>query len=267
MVLLLVIVCNGVQADPIEKGNDYTISLPGKVKLKMVWIKPGTFTMGSPKDELGRESDEVQHEVTLTQGYWLGKYEVTQEQYKAILGRPIENGDNYPVDHISWDDAIEFCEKLTARESETGRLPKGYEYTLPTEAQWEYACRAGTTTALNSGNNLSDKIKCPEMGEVGWYENNAYDNDKHPVGQKKPNAWGLYDMHGNVWEWCSDRYGDYPASSVTDPEGPDNGSSRVLRGGSWYSSADRCRSAYRFNYYPSYSYDFSGFRVALSPVQ
>ena len=124
------------------------------------------------------------------------------------------------MEQVTWDDAMAFCAKLTEIEKAAGRLPEGYEYTLPTEAQWEYACRAGTTTALNSGKNLSDKFECPEMDEVGWDQYNSKINDKyvtHPVGQKLPNAWGLYDMHGNVEEWCLDWYGLYPTSSVTNP--------------------------------------------------
>ena len=172
---------------------------------------------------------------------------------------------------------MEFCAKLTAIEREAGRLPEGYEYTLPTEAQWEYACRAGTTTALNSGKNLSDKEKCPEMEEVGWYGFNSgyYDSDGNttsngktfPVGQKQPNAWGLYDMHGNVYEWCLDWFGDYPTSSVTDPKGPSTGSYRVLRGGSCCHYANYCRSARRDYYYPGSNFSNGGFRVALSLVQ
>ncbi len=220
-----------VAEDPGSGNADFTIPLSGNVNLDMVWIEPGTFLMGSPENELGREDDETQHQVTLTSGYWLGKYEVTQAQYKAVMGIDWKGAD-LPVEQISWKDATNFCAKLTAIERAAGRLPEGYEYTLPTEAQWEYACRAGTTTALNSGKNLSDKNKCPEMDEVGWYWYNGGGNNPYPVGQKKPNAWGLYDMHGNVWEWCLDWYGSYPTSSVTDPAGPSTGSHRVIRGGS-----------------------------------
>jgi formylglycine-generating enzyme required for sulfatase activity len=249
-------------------NKNITIPLSDKVDLDMVWINPGTFTMGSPSDELGRYDDETQHKVTLTQGYWLGRYEITQAQYKAIMKvNPSKFiGADLPVETVSWNDAMEFCKKLTEIEKAAGRLPGGYEYTLPTEAQWEYACRAGTTTALNSGKNLSDEVQCPEMDEVGWY---GYNSDKttHPVGQKQPNAWGLYDMHGNVYEWCLDWFGDYPTSSVTDPTGPSTGSGRVLRGGSWSRSARYCRSALRGSDYPDDYWDHFGFRVALSPVQ
>jgi formylglycine-generating enzyme required for sulfatase activity len=249
--------------------KNITIPLSGTVNLDMIWIEPGTFMMGSPTDELGRDSDETQHQVTLTRGYWLGKYEVTQAQYEAVMGTNPSyfKGADFPVEKVSWYNAMDFCAKLTDIERAAGRLPEGYEYTLPTEAQWEYACRAGTTTALNSGKNLSDKNKCPEMDEVGWYEYNS-DSTTHPVGQKMPNAWGLYDMHGNVFEWCLDWHGSYPSSAVTDPKGSSSGSYRVLRGGSWNFNAYSCRSAYRFDSTPSdFNRNYYGFRVALAPVQ
>ena len=252
---------------PPTSGDDFNTPLSEGVDLGMNWIEPGTFLMGSPEDELGRFDDETQHQVTLTKGYWLGKYEVTQAQYEAVTGENPSKfiGADRPVEKVSWNDAMEFCKKLTEIEKAAGRLPEGYEYTLPTEAQWEYACRAGTTTALNSGKNLSSQNKCPEMDEVGWYKYNS-DETTHPVGQKLPNAWGLYDMHGNVWEWCLDWYGAYPTSSVTDPKGPSTGSDRVVRGGSWNYYAYYCRSAYRNYGDPGY-HGSIGFRVALAPVQ
>ena len=249
-------------------GKNITVPLSEDVSLDMIWIKPGTFIMGSPKDELGRDSGEKQHEVTLTQGYWLGRYEVTQAQYEAVMGTNPSHfkGADLPVEQVNWNDAKEFCAKLTASEKAAGRLPEGYEYTLPTEAQWEYACRAGTTTALNNGKNLSDKYQCSEMDKVGWYDGNAA-NKTHPVGQKLPNAWGLHDMHGNVYEWCLDWYDlDYPTSAVTDPTGPEWGSYRVIRGGSWGDIANHCRSAYRDGSGPGGYWDYCGFRVALAPV-
>ena len=252
-----------------ETSKNMTIPLSDTVSLDMIWIEPGTFMMGSPTDELGRDSDETQHQVTLTRGYWLGTYEVTQAQYEAVMGTNPSyfKGADFPVEKVSWYNAMDFCAKLTDIERAAGRLPEGYEYTLPTEAQWEYACRAETTTALNSGKNLSDKNKCPEMDEVGWYEYNS-DSTTHPVGQKMPNAWGLYDMHGNVFEWCLDWYGSYPSSAVTDPKGSSSGSYRVIRGGSWNFNAYSCRSAYRFDSTPSdFNRNYFGFRVALSIVQ
>jgi len=248
--------------------KDIIVPLSDDVNLDMIWIEPGTFLMGSPEDELGRYDNEVQHEVTLTRGYWLGKYEVTQAQYEAVTGKdPSYNkGSDLPVEQVNWAEAKEFCAKLTAIEKAAGRLPEGYEYTLPTEAQWEYACRAGTTTALNNGKNLSDAKQCPEMDEVGWYWYNSEINGRrvtHPVGQKLPNAWGLYDMHGNVNEWCLDWYGDYPTSAVTDPMGAVTGWSRVIRSGSWNNNANNCSSAFRSYTAPDNRSGGIGFRVAL----
>ncbi len=247
--------------------------LPVSLPLEMVWIPAGTFTMGSPLDELGRLGTESQHLVTLTKGFWIGKYPVTQAQYKAVVG---ENPSDFlsflgfmkernPVENVSWKDAGRYCYLLN--EMLETELPAGYMFSLPTEAQWEYACRAGTTKALNSNMNLlnSDK-EDPRLYEIAWYQNNS-NGKTHPVGEKKPNAWGLYDMHGNVWEWCRDWYGDYPAGAVTDPTGPSDGSHRVIRGGSWFSTARCCRSADRINFAPSYRYCDRGFRVALVPVQ
>ncbi len=245
-----------------------TISLGDGVELEMIWIEPGTFTMGSPEDELGRDNEETLHEVTLTKGYYLGKYEVTQAQYETVTGKNPSyfKGDNLPVEMVSWYDAKAFCEKLTLQEKTAGRLPQGYEYTLPTEAQWEYACRAGTMTALNNGKNLSDRKKCFKLNEVGWYSDNS-NGQTHPVGQKQANSWGLYDMHGNVYEWCLDWYRAYPTSAMTDPMESAIGSSCVLRGGCWVSFADYCRSANRNYYNPSNPDSGHGFRVALVPVQ
>ena len=254
----------------LMKGKNYTISLSETVVLDMIWIKPGTFIMGSPEDELGRWNNETQHKVTLTQDYWLGKYEVTQAQYESVLGvnPSCFQGTDLPVEYVSWDDAKEFCRKLTEIERNAGRLPQGYEYTLPTEAQWEYACRAGTTTAFNNGTNIQTEEQkrdepCPDLDEVGWYEYNS-DEMTHPVGQKQPNAWGLYDMHGNVREWCLDWWGDYPTSSVTDPTGSSEGEVRILRGGCWDSSVYDCRSACQNGYYPNYYSSNYGFRVCLT---
>ncbi|MBR5737269.1 MAG: SUMF1/EgtB/PvdO family nonheme iron enzyme [Verrucomicrobia bacterium] len=249
--------------------QNFTIPLSNTVSLDMIWIKPGTFLMGSPEGELGR-NNEIQHEVTLTKEYWIGKYEVTQAQYETIMASnpSMFKGDDMPVDNISWDHAMSFCKALTEIEKTAGRLPEGYEYTLPTEAQWEYACRAGTTTALNSGKNLSSAGACPEMDEVGWYAGNS-EGVFQSVGQKKANAWGLYDMHGNVQEWCLDWYEeDYPTSAVTDPQGPNSGSERIYRGGDWSQWAYSCRSANRGHAAQNHSVNgYVGFRVALAPVK
>ncbi|MBO4715522.1 MAG: SUMF1/EgtB/PvdO family nonheme iron enzyme, partial [Verrucomicrobia bacterium] len=257
--------------EPPAPGKNITVSLSDMVDLDLNWIEPGTFMMGSPEDELGAGGDETRHKVTLTQGYWLGKYEVTQEQYEAVMGENPSRfkGADLPVENVSWNDAMAFCAKLTEIEKDAGRLPAGYEYTLPTEAQWEYACRAGTTTAFNNGTNIEtiEQIngECPNLDEIGWYWCNSA-SKTHPAGQKLPNAWGLYDMHGNVFEWCLDWYEEnYPTSAVTDPTGPETGEYRVLRGGSYYDYANYCRSAYRY-FYADAGWAHFGFRVALAPV-
>jgi len=223
-----------------------------------VWISPGTFVMGSPSSEEGRVSDEVQHTVTLTQGFWLSDHEVTQSEYQAVMGNNPSyfKGDlNRPVETVSWDEAVLYCQKLTERERAAGRITAQQAYRLPTEAEWEYAARAGTTGARYGG-----------LDTIAWWNGNA-GNQTHPVKQKAPNAWGLYDMLGNVWEWCSGRYGDYPTGSVTDPTGSPSGSLRVHRGGGWDGDARHARSADRSRLDPGYRYYDLGFRPALSSVR
>jgi len=242
-----------------ELGTNWTIP---DHKIEMIWIAPGSFTMGSPSSERGRDDDEgPQHRVTISKGYWLGKYEVTKGQWQALMGSNpsyfTQSGTNAPVEHVSWNDAQEYCRKLTERERAAGRLPAGYEYSLPTEAQWEFACRAGTTGPYAGTGTLSS---------MGWYDDNS-GSTTHPVGQKQANAWGLYDMHGNVWEWCHDWYGSYPGGAVTDPTGASSGSYRVGRGGSWNLDAGFCRSALRIILDPSNRFINLGFRLALRSVQ
>ena len=253
------------------ESKDITIPLSDMVNLDMIWIEPGTFMMGQPDDPY----INFLHQVTLTQGYWLGKYEVTQAQYESLMEEnpSFNKGADLPVEKVTWNDAKAFCTKLTEIEKAAGRLPEGYEYTLPTEAQWEYACRAGTTTDLNNGKDVTTSFEeSPEMDEVGWYKYNS-NLKTQSVGQKQPNTWGLYDMHGNVSEWCQDWYGTYPKTpeglpmSVTDPVGPDTGEDRVIRSGSCSSNVYYCRSFSRDKDYPKgYSYT-TGFRVALAPVK
>ena len=235
-----------------EEGpsKNITIPLSEDVELDMIWIEPGTFMMGSPEDELGRNDDEVQHEVTLTEGYWLGKYEVTQAQYKAVTGENPSHfsGGNKPVEMVNWEDAMAFCAKLTTAAKASGKLPEGYEFTLPTEAQWEYACRAGTSGAFNDGSSLFEpKLGiCPNLDRLGRYRGNG--GGRAPVGEYQPNAWGLYDMHGNEAELCLDLfeqfYPDVPWGAV-DPVGPSTGDGIVLRGGNGDSFPQYCRCAYR----------------------
>jgi formylglycine-generating enzyme required for sulfatase activity len=201
--------------------------------MRLVWIPPGEFLMGSPTNEEGRYDDEgPRHRVTLTKGFYLGVHEVTQRQWRTVMGDNPSHfkGDDLPVESISWEEAVEFCRKLSTKE--------GVEYRLPTEAQWEYACRAGTTSRYNFGDSEVS------LGEYAWYGGNS-DGRTHPVGQKKANAFGLYDMHGNVWEWCQDWFGSYAGGPVTDPLGPASGANRVGRGGGWYNNAGGCRSADR----------------------
>ena len=257
-------------APAIEK-KDMTIMLPGDVPLELVHIRAGSFWMGSPAEELERYGDETLHRVMLTKDFWLGRYEVTQGQWMVVMGSNpsvFQNGDRYPVEQVSWEEAMDFCRKVTEMERSAGRLPAGYEYMLPTEAHWEYACRAGTTTPYSFGSALNgDKANCDGNYPYGGIGKGRYLQRTSEVGSYAPNAWGLYDMHGNVWEWCRDWFGDYPSGSATDPTGPSSGSGRVLRGGSWSFSAGCCRSAYRDCSDPADRYYNIGFRVALAAVQ
>lgn len=236
-----------------DKAGDRKVVRVGSQDIALRWCPPGTFTMGSPTSEEGRYDVETQHRVTLTKGFWLGETEVTKGLWKEVMGdNPswFESGDDYPVEGVSWDDCQEFLRKLNARFPQSG-----LRWTLPTEAQWEYACRAGTTGAYGGTGRLDD---------MGWYSGNS-GLDTLPVKRKQPNAWGVYDMHGNVAEWCQDWYGGYPSGTVTNPSGPVSGSSRVLRGGSSIKGARHCRSAFREG--KASGGGFGGFRVALVPIQ
>ena len=211
-----------------EVGESWTNSLG----MEFMWIAPGSFLMGSPADEEGRSADELQHEVRISEGFWMKKYEVTQGEWESVMGANPSHfsncGPRCPVEQVSWFDTEEFMQRLNGRES-----GKGYRYQLPTEAEWEYAARAGTTGARYGVLDL-----------IAWYGDNS-GSETHPVGQKGANAWGLHDMLGNVWEWTGDWYGRYPSGSVTDPQGPSTGSYRVIRGGGWSDRARGVRSADR----------------------
>jgi len=239
-------------------GDSFDLKLPGGGSLELIWVEAGEFTMGSPASEKGHDDDEIQHRVVLSKGYWLGKTEVTQYQWKSVKGsnRSSFKDSNNPVEQVSWGEAMEFCKKVTQWEQQAGRLPDGYKYSLPSEAQWEYACRAGSTGAYGGTGDLDS---------MGWYDKNS-GNKTHPITQKQPNAWGFYDMHGNVWEWCRDWYGKYPSEGVTDPKGLATGSVSVRRGGGWRFSAEYCRSADRHYCSPDIRYDGLGFRLALVPI-
>ena len=217
--------------------------------MEFVRIPAGYFEMGSPEGEAGRDVDEgPRHEVRVSRGFWLGKYEVTQGEWAAVMGsNPSEFkecGARCPVEEVSWEDVQEFIRRLN--ELDSGR---GYLYRLPTEAEWEYAARAGAAGA-----------RYGELGEIAWYSDNS-GLGTHPVGEKRANAWGLHDMLGNVWEWVGDWYGEYPTGAVTDPRGPGTGSNRVLRGGSWDSSARPVRSALRIHVSPGTRSKTIGFRL------
>jgi formylglycine-generating enzyme required for sulfatase activity len=249
-----------VAAPKVELPKTRTFDLGNGVNMEMVLIPAGTFMMGSPDSEADRDDNETQHQVTISKPYYLGKYPVTQAQWQQVMGNNPSHfkGDKLlPVESVSWDDTQSFCLKL----KEITQAPFG----IPTEAQWEYACRAGTTTPFHFGSHLNGRqANCDGTVPYGTDTEGPYLEKTTPVGKYPANAWGLYDMHGNVWEWCSDWYGDYPTGSVKDPSGPATGSDRVFRGGSWGDGAVICRSASCGGNFPSDRSNDLGFRVALS---
>lgn len=255
LVILSALIATNVHAQP-KKAEPFTNS----IGMKFVWISSGSFTMGSSGREKGRGDDEIQHKVTFAKGFYLGVHTVTQEQWMAVMGdnpSHFKNRKNLPVENVSWHDCLAFCKKLSAKEKKA--------YRLPTEAEFEYACRAGTTTAFHFGATIA-------TDQANYNGNFVYGPGKLGVNRAKPmpagsfpaNAWGLYDMHGNVWQWCQDWHGGYAGKDVTDPQGPKSGKNRVLRGGSWGSHPIFCRSANRNFGDPDNRNEFCGFRVALS---
>ena len=313
-----------------KEGEEFTINDPYSLHMTMKWCPAGRFTMGSAITEEGRYDNERQHEVTLTKGFWMGQTEVTQGQWKKIMGgetivdlvrkglrddtrydfsggkktlrdvwglsrdgdpmnRCGDLNDDVPVYNVSWNEAVELCRRLTQRERAEGRIPDGYEYRLPTEAEWEYACRAGTTESLPNGRNIRilGKKNAPALDDIAWnggnssrgFDGRGVDTSGWPEKQysggwafarevkgKQPNNWGLYDMIGNVWEWCGDWYEDYPYGSATDPTGAATGMFRVSRGGGWDSDVRLCRAARRGGFSPGIRNNNLGFRVALAPM-
>jgi formylglycine-generating enzyme required for sulfatase activity len=203
--------------------------------------------------------------VTLSYTFWMGEKEVTQAQYQALMGTNPSNfpGANNPVETVTWNNAVAYCAALTTQQAALGNVPAGYQYRLPTEAEWEYACRAGTTTEFNTGAALF----CNDAKfSYSHHSNSSCNSSSHmPVGSYAPNAWGLYDMHGNVWEWCLDSVANYPAGAVTDPF-VTGGPYRVIRGGSWGNDSCSCRSALRDYGSPGVTFSVIGFRVVLAPV-
>jgi formylglycine-generating enzyme required for sulfatase activity len=220
-------------------------------------IPTGEFTMGSPESEPDRRDNETQHKVRITKPFYLSAHEVTQAQYERVMGNNPSyfKGPTKPVEQVNWNDAVAFCDELSKREGE--------KYRLPTEAQWEYACRAGTTTAYSFGDDVR------QLPQHAWYSGSS-NGSTHPVGKKLPNPWGLFDMHGNVWEWCEDWYGTYETKQMLiNPSGPASGSRRVLRGGPFVAPPKDVRAASRNLNPPDYRYLNNGFRLTrtynLSP--
>lgn len=231
-----------------------------RVREVMIWCRRGTFTLGSRAGEPGHWPDEAPRTSVQVMGaFWLGKQEVTQQEYAALMGTNpsrYQGDPRRPVENVSWFEAVAYAAELTARERAAGRLPDGYEYRLPTEAQWEFACRAGTTTQYCFGDDVA------RLEDHAWFTRNS-SGRAQPVGRKSPNPFGLFDMHGNAREWCHDWYDGaaYAAAPAVDPLGPDTGSGRVLRGGNWFNKGTYLRSAYRYDFPPTYRSSRFGFRV------
>jgi uncharacterized protein (TIGR02996 family) len=232
--------------------------------MQFAWVAPGAFLMGSPSQEPERQDDETRHRVTLTKGFFLGAHPVTQAQWRAVLGGNPSRfpGDDRPVECVSWEDCREFCQALRDKDGLQQGLPSPYR--LPTEAEWEYACRAGTTTPFASGEALTP-YEANYLTNYRWDSGpkGKYRQETTPVGSFSANAWGLADLHGNVFEWCADWYAAYPAEAVTDPLGQKHANVRVLRGGSWHSLVGRCRSACRGWGAPGYRGSDVGCRVCF----
>ena len=261
---------NNIQS--IISNNDTKIKEKcfDEILSNMVLCPSGEFLMGSPKDESERSIDEKQHKVVFSNDFYIGKYAVTIAQYETFVKSNVIDQDvilnktSVPITNISWFEAKEFCNVLNKLFSE--KIPKGYKFDLPTEAQWEYACRAGTTKSFNNDSDLSDNIEQSEkLDELGWYDcrKNFNFTKVKPNGLKKPNFWGLYDMHGNVWEWCCDWYDDYNLVDYIDPKGSEEGKYKVIRGGCIESYACDCLSAKRNYEEPDVKDKCIGFRLAL----
>jgi formylglycine-generating enzyme required for sulfatase activity len=256
--------------------------------MTMVSIEAGKFLMGSPESEKGHQADEKQREVILSKPFLMSATEVTQKQWKDLMGTSFEDlinqqrgpagrgaklsskvsvlGDQQPMCYVNWSDAESFCFRLTEKEHDSGALPKNQQYALPTEAQWEYACRAGGTGVFSGGDTLTSK-------DANFYGKMPYGTDvpgeyrekTTEVGSFLANPWGLFDMHGNLYEWCADWYVEFPTSTI-DPKGADKGDGRIIRGGAWDRKATSCRSAYRYSRDPNRRAHNIGFRVVVIEV-
>jgi len=249
----------GQSAKTNAKADEFTVDLPnlpqGAVPLRLVRISPGSFLMGSPESEAGRDANEgPQHRVTISKEFYLGAYEITQAQWKALMGNnpSTDIGLNFPVNKVSWDDCQHFIRQLNS-------LKTGGCFRLPTEAEFEYVARAGTLTA----SYLGDDVPIAEWEQRAWFRNNS-DGELHPVGQLKPNPWGLYDLFGNVWEWCQDWYAPYSPDPRVDPIGPSTGQEKVFRGSSWMGRPEYLRSADRGKFPPDSQRNTGGLRIAWS---
>ena len=245
---------NAPYADP-NIPKEKTINIGNETTMEFVLIPAGEFDMGSPSTERDRDNDEGPvHRVKINKPFYIGKYEVTQQQYYMVAkSKPSKfKQDDRPVENVSWEQAESFCKKLS-------KIKDG-SFRLPTEAEWEYACRAGSQSRFCFGDDLTYS----KIGQYAWCSINS-NSESHPVGKKKPNSFGLYDMHGNVWEWCGDYYAAdyYHHSMLVDPIGALYGKSRVIRGGGWFRSPQYCRSANRSSLEPYYIRNHIGFRVVL----
>jgi len=263
-----------------QPAKELTLDLGNKVTMKLALIPAGKFTMGSPDNEKHRSKNEgPQREVTISKPFYMGVYEVTQEQWTAVMGTTpwkgklwkgkeyTKDGATHAASWISWEDATDFCKKLSTKTGPSTGLRAGMTVQLPTEAQWEYACRAGSKTRFCYG----DDDDYSKLDDYAWWNNNAWNIGEseryaHAVGQKKANDFGLYDMHGNVWEWCADWWEDsYANAGKADPTGPASGSYGVLRGGFFLDDRGCCRSACRVNRDPAVGWGDVGFRVVVAP--
>ena len=261
ILFFIIIILSTLSPSPVSASEKVFRNSLG---MEFVLIPAGTFMMGSPPDEPYRNEDEVQHQVTITMPFYIQTTEVTLKQWKALKGKRFfgrrKGSPDMPVMRVSWHDCMDFIKKLNALNEGT--------YRLPTEAEWEYACRAGSSTAYSWGETIdckkamyhNNRLKENLCGD--YVKSRGFPSDQPaPVKSYQPNIWGIYDMHGNVWEWCHDWFGDYPKRSVTDPRGPDSGSDKVRRGGSWYRFGAYCRSANRTYANPSAKFKTTGFRL------
>lgn len=254
--ILVVPILSGCRRESSVTVSPPTNSPPASLSVvlvpmtNMVLIKAGSFR-------------RLKRTITISHDFWLGKYEVTQAEYSGLMGKNPSHFKDHPeapVEKINYYEAMAYCSAVTQRERQAGRLPASCEYRLPTEAEWEYACRAGTTNLFSFGDSTA------ESDQYAWTWENS-EGTTHLIGQKRPNPWGLHDMHGNVWEWCLDWFADYPAVDASDPLGPPQGKMKVFRGGGWNNEVQFARSANRFIMSPSNGIYFVGFRVALSQAK